>query len=160
DTWGAQGRPTKRVSGYRDAQPVELIFWPREHAQASVDGLIAGEPSSGADALAHGVALRTSGLLKSGQARLPGYPEARASARIEEAAPPWGGFPPAGVLTLLRPGDRLALVEWILDCAQRVLRIVYALNRTWEPTTKRLEARVAALPVKPDRLAERITDVL
>src|SRR5262249_39473200 len=100
----------------------------------------------------HGVALRTSGLLEAWQARLREYPEEWASARIEEAALPWGGFTPAGVLTLLRPGDRLATVEWIIDGALRVLRIVYALNRTWEPTTKRLAARVAALPVKPDRL--------
>ena len=42
----------------------------------------------------------------------------------------------------------------------RVLQIVYATNRVWEPTTKRLAARVAALPVKPDRLAERISESL
>ena len=42
----------------------------------------------------------------------------------------------------------------------RVLRIVYALNRVWEPTTKRLAVRVEPLRVKPERLAERIEDVL
>jgi hypothetical protein len=71
-----------------------------------------------------------------------------------------GGYTPAGVLTLARPGDRLALVEWLVDAALRVLRVVYALNRVWEPTTKRLAARVAPLPIKPDRLAERITEAL
>jgi hypothetical protein len=40
----------------------------------------------------------------------------------------------------------------------RVLRIVYAMNRVWEPTTKRLAARLEALPVKPERLAERIEE--
>jgi len=44
----------------------------------------------------------------------------------------------------------------MLDDATRVLRIVYALNRVWQPTHKRLEARVASLAVKPARLAERI----
>ena len=43
---------------------------------------------------------------------------------------------------LARPGERLALIERMLDDALRVLRIVYALNRVWEPTTKRLAARV------------------
>ena len=55
---------------------------------------------------------------------------------------------------------RLALIEWILDGAVRVVTIVFALNRAWRPTTKRLAERVAPLPVKPDRLAERIDDAL
>jgi hypothetical protein len=37
---------------------------------------------------------------------------------------------------------------------------VYALNRVWQPTTKRLAARVAPLAIKPDRLAERIDEAL
>jgi tRNA nucleotidyltransferase/poly(A) polymerase len=37
---------------------------------------------------------------------------------------------------------------------------VYALNRKWQPTTKRLEARVEALAIKPERLAERIDTAL
>jgi hypothetical protein len=41
-----------------------------------------------------------------------------------------------------------------------VLRIVYALNRAWEPTSKRLGDRVRALSVKPERLAERIQEAL
>jgi hypothetical protein len=160
DTWGVQGTPAKRVSGYRDGAPLELIFWPRDYAESSVDALLAGEPSSAADALAHGIALRTSGLLAAWQERLRRYPEELAAARIEEAALRWGGYTPAGVLTLARPGDRLALVEWLVDAAVRVLRIVYALNRVWEPTTKRLAARAAPLPIKPDRLIERITEAL
>jgi hypothetical protein len=37
---------------------------------------------------------------------------------------------------------------------------VYAINRVWEPTTKRVEARLEALAVKPERMAERITEAL
>lgn len=48
----------------------------------------------------------------------------------------------------------------MLDDALRVLQIVYALNRVWQPTTKRLAARVEPLAVKPDRLAERIVEAL
>jgi hypothetical protein len=46
----------------------------------------------------------------------------------------------------------------MLDDTARVLRIVYALNRAWQPTHKRLAARTALLAVKPARLAERIED--
>jgi predicted nucleotidyltransferase len=160
DTWGTQGMPAKRVSGYVEGEPFELIMWPRDFAEAEFDALLGGKLSSSADALAHGVSLRTSGLLAEWHARLSDYPDELAAARIEEAALPWGGFTPAGLLTIIRPEERLSLLEWMLDGAVRVLRIVYALNRVWEPTTKRLAIRVEPLAVKPDRLAERITEAL
>jgi predicted nucleotidyltransferase len=160
DTWGVQGTETNRVFGYLDGAPVETIWWSREFAEASVAAILAGQPSGSAEALANGVALRTVGLLEDWQARLRDYPEEVAAARIEDAALPWGGFHASGVLTLLRPGDRLQLVEWLLDACLRVLQIVYALNRVWPPTTKRLADRVEELAVKPERLAERIEEVL
>jgi hypothetical protein len=160
DTWGAQGGPARRVSGYREGVPLELIWWPREYAEAQIDALLAGEVSSSADALVHGVPLRTTGLLTAWQGRLREYPEELAAAQIEEAALPWGGFTPAGVLTIVRTDERLALIEWIFDGAIRVLTIVFALNRVWQPTTKRLAVRVAPLATKPDRLAERIEEAL
>jgi predicted nucleotidyltransferase len=160
DTWGPQGTETKRVFGYREGVPIELVWWSRDFAEASVDAILAGEPSGSGDALANGVAIRSVGLLEAWQARLRAYPEELAAARIEDAALTWGGYAPAGWLTLLRPGERVALVERLLDDATRVLRIVYALNRVWEPTPKRLAARVEALPVKPERLAERLEDAL
>jgi hypothetical protein len=160
DTWGTQGVPPKRVSGYLEGQPFELIFWPRAFAEEEFEALVGGKLSSAADALTHGVALRSSGLLADWQARLRDYPDELAATRIEEAALPWGGFTPAGLLTVIRPGERLSLLEWMFDGALRVLRIVYALNRVWEPTTKRLAIRVEPLAVKPDRLAERIEEAL
>lgn len=160
DSWGAQDTPSRRVSGFREGCPIELIWWSREYAESSIDALLAGEPSSAADAIAYGVPLRTSGLLARWQVRLGDYPEKLAAARIEEAALTWGGYTPAGLLTIARPGERLALIERIVDDAARVLRIVYALNRAWQPTDKRLAARVASLPVKPERLAEQIEEAL
>jgi predicted nucleotidyltransferase len=156
DTWGDQATPTKRVSGYREGVPLELIWWSREHAESSIDSFFRSDLSSAADAIAHGVALRTSGSLSRWQTRLGDYPEELARARIEDAALTWGGFTPAGLLTLARPGERLARTERMFDDAARVL--VYALNRVWQPTHKRLAARVASLAVKPARLAERIDE--
>jgi hypothetical protein len=160
DTWGPGDGLARRVSGHREGVPLELIWWSRGYAQAQVDALHAGKAPSTADALVHGVPLRTTGLLAAWQARLSEYPPELAAARIEEAALRWGGYAPAGVLTILRPGDRLALMEWLVDAATRVLTIVFALNRVWQPTPKRLAARVAPLAVKPDRLAERIDEAL
>jgi predicted nucleotidyltransferase len=159
-TWGPQEGPARRVSGYREHIPLELIWWPSDFAEAQIDALLAGATSSTADALVHGIALRTTGRLPAWQERLRAYPPELAAAQIEAAALPWGGFAAAGLLTLIRPGDRLALTEWMLDGANRVLTIVYALNGVWRPTTKRLAVRVAPLAAKPSRLAERIEDAL
>jgi tRNA nucleotidyltransferase/poly(A) polymerase len=52
------------------------------------------------------------------------------------------------------------MLERLVDDATRVSRIVFALNRVWPPTTKRLADRVAALQTKPERLAERIEEAL
>jgi hypothetical protein len=159
-TWGPQGVPTKRVSGYREGVPLELIWWSRAHAESAVEGVFAGDHSATADALANGIALRTSGLLAQWQERLRHYPDELAAARIEDAALTWGGFAAAGLLTLVRPGERLALVERLVDDASRVVSIVFALNRVWQPTLKRLAARTAGLPLKPERLAERVDEAL
>jgi tRNA nucleotidyltransferase/poly(A) polymerase len=51
-------------------------------------------------------------------------------------------------------------VERLVDDAVRVLRMLYAINRTWQPTTKRVAARAESLAVKPERLAERIEEAL
>src|SRR4051794_25110544 len=57
DTWGVQGGPARRVSGHREQVPIELIWWPCDYATRQIDLLLAGEISSTADALAHGVPL-------------------------------------------------------------------------------------------------------
>jgi hypothetical protein len=159
-TWGAQDTPARRVSGLREGVPIELIWWSRAFAQEQIESLLAGKVTSSADAIVNGVPLRTRGLLAEWQERLRAYPDEVAAVQIEEAALPWGGFAPEGLLTITRPAERLALVEWMLDGALRVMRIVFALNRVWVPTTKRLAARVEPLPVKPRRMAERIDEAL
>ena len=154
-SWGPQGTETSRVSGTFEGIPFELIWWSRDDADAAIDA-----ESPAADAIANGVSLRTCGLLEAWHVRLGTYPEELAAARIEEAALTWGGFAATGLLTIARPGERLALVERMVDDAVRVLRIVYAINRTWQPTTKRVAQRAEGLAVKPDRLAERIEEAL
>jgi predicted nucleotidyltransferase len=155
DSWGDPATPTRRVFGYLDGQPVETIWWSRELAEE----LFALGGS--AEALANAVALRTSGLLTGWQERLAAYPDELAAERIEKAAERWGGFAPEGLLTVARDDDAaLARMEWLVESAQRVLAIVFALNRIHQPTAKRLAARVEPLAIKPDRLAERIDEAL
>jgi predicted nucleotidyltransferase len=154
DSWGDPSTPTRRVFGYLDGQPVETIWWSRELAEE----LFATGGS--AEAIASSVALRTSGLLADWQERLAEYPDELAAERIEKAAERWGGFAPAGLLTLVRDDVALVRMEWLVESAQRVLAIVFALNRLPLPTAKRLAARVEPLATKPERLAERIEETL
>jgi len=154
DSWGDPSMPTRRVFGYLEGQPVETIWWSRELA----DELFASGGS--AEALANGVALRTSGLLEGWQARLADYSDALVAERVEKAAERWGGYTPAALLTIVRPDSSLARMEWLVDSAQRVLAIVFALNRVHQPTPKRLASRIEPLAVKPERLAERIEEAL
>ena len=154
DSWGDPSTPTRRVFGYLEGMPVETIWWSRELAEE----LFASGGS--AEALANGVALRTSGLLAGWQERLADYPDALVAERVEKAAERWGGFTPAGLLTLVRPDCALARMEWMVESAQRVLAIAFALNRVHQPTAKRLAARVDQLAIKPERLAERIEEAL
>ena len=154
DSWGDPSTPTRRVFGYLDGEPVETIWWSRELAEE----LFARGGS--AEALANGVALRTSGLLAGWQERLADYPDELVAERVEKAAERWGGFTPAGLLTLVRDDVALARMEWLVESAQRVLAIVFALNRVQLPTAKRLAARVELLDIKPERLAERIEESL
>ncbi len=154
DSWGDPSTPTRRVSGYLDGQPIETIWWSRELAEQ----LFANGGS--AEALANGVALRTSGLLADWQERLADFPDALVVERVEKAAERWGGYTPAALLTIARPDSSLARMEWLVDSAQRVLAIVFALNRVHQPTAKRLAARVEPLAIKPERLAERIDQAL
>lgn len=155
DSWGPQGPETSRVSGRFEDIPFELIWWPRDYADAAITAA-----STSADAIANGVALRTVGLLELWQERLSVYPDELAAERIEDAALTWGGFAAAGLLTIARPGERLSLVERMVDDAVRVLAMLYAINKTWQPTTKRVALRAEALAVKPDRLAERVEEAL
>jgi len=154
DTWGDPSTPTRRVHGYLDGQSVETIWWSRELA----DELFASGGS--AEAIANGAALRTSGLLAQWQERLAEYPDTLVAERVEKAAERWGGWTPEGLLTIVRPDSSLARTEWLVDSAQRVLAIVFALNRVHQPTAKRLAARVQPLAIKPERLVERIEEAL
>jgi len=154
DSWGDPATPTRRVFGYLDGQPVETVWWSRALAEESF--AVGGS----AEALAGGVSLRTSGLLAQWQERLADYPAELAAERIEKAAERWGGWAPEGLLTIARPDCGLARAEWLVESAQRVLAIIFALNRVHQPTAKRLAERVEPLAIKPGRLANRIDSAL
>jgi predicted nucleotidyltransferase len=159
DTWVRRDAPARHLGGTFEGQAVELVWWSRAFADERVRAILACEVLDGriltADALAHGVAMRTEGALADWQERLARYPPPLTAALVQEAALMWRGYQPNGVLTIARPGERVALAERLVDDIRRIVRIVFALNRVWEPTLKRLATRVEPLPLKPQLLPER-----
>ena len=163
NTWSPPDAPIWWIGGVAEGVQVELIWWPRALVDERVARILAAEISEHqrlrtAEALVNGVALRGDGLAQ-WQERLRVYPEELAEAVIADAADVWNERP-STQLTLLRPGDSLVLAERLVEDAENVLRVVFALNRAWEPGWKHLGVRVDPLELKPVRLAERIDTAL
>ncbi len=128
----------------------------------TLDEILAGALTSHdrlllASLVAHAVAVRTDGALATWQARLASYPEVLGERVIAANTTVWH-LPHAvqGRWALVRRGDSLALTERLLWDTSNVLRVLYALNRQWEPDWKWLRFKLRDLTRAPDRLAERI----
>jgi hypothetical protein len=107
-----------------------------------------------ADALVHAVPLRTEHRLGVWRSRLADYPEPLRQRLIESALAQWGY--PATPAALARRGERLRLTASLIHHAHLVLRILFALNRLWEPDWKWIDHRSQAMEIKPRALAKRL----
>jgi Domain of unknown function (DUF4037) len=104
--------------------------------------------------------LRSAGALATWQSWLAEYPEGLRERVIEQNTNNWR-LPHSGSIrwALAWRRDVLALHERLTWDVYNVLNLLFALNRRWRPDWKWLRHKCAALPVKPDRLAERIEDI-
>jgi predicted nucleotidyltransferase len=153
------------IGATAEGEYLELIAWTRARTEARLNGILAAEIVDHArirtaEAVAHGAALRTAGRISEWQRQLSDYPEPLVEAIVLDAIGDWTEQTPRAIRALLRPGGRLGLVMRLVEDLENVLRIVFALNRSWEPDWKRLPDLVALLAVKPDRLADRIDEAL
>ena len=147
-----------------EGEVLEMAGWTPARVEGRLAGILSGETIDHgrirfAEALVHGIPLRSAGAIGRWQAHLAEYPEALVEAIVHDASEEWLEHP-LGVRAHLRPGGRLALAAMLADDLQNVLRIVFALNRVWEPSWKRVPQLVGPLAVKPERLAERIDEAL
>jgi hypothetical protein len=158
DTW-SPGPPIHWFGGRFDGEFVELIWWPRDYVDERVRAIAAGEIVDHArlrtaDAIVNGVTLR--GDAHAGWlAQLAAYPAGLAEKIVADAGATFRDTD-AQVHSVQRPGDALVLAQKVCEYAEDVLRIVFALNREWEPGWKRFSQRLEPLEVKPDRVAARL----
>jgi hypothetical protein len=147
-----------------DGVEVEPFWGSLQEARRGVDAVVAAEAfGHGALAFAHvvthSVVLRSGGELSDFEARLGAYPEELRRRVVEDAIAGWEI--PSPRLGAAQRGDRFP-VQWHLHReAERVLRVVFALNRRWEPPRwKWLAVHAAELEIVPPRLAARIVEPL
>jgi len=133
-----------------------------ETLETILDGILTGQVIDHprlilAEIVAHAVAVRTGGLLARWQERLAHYPDIVQERLIAAAARRW--TPAPFRWALVRRGERLALAERLVWDVHNILRILFALNRQWEPDWKWARQMSKQLAIKPERLAERIDEI-
>jgi Domain of unknown function (DUF4037) len=153
------------LAGVAFGTPVELIWMTLDAIERRLGDILAakslqhGELRT-AEALQHGVTLRTAGRLVVWQRRLETYPEELRARLIETALNRWTSYVPEAYLNIVHRPDRLTLERNLVEASDLVLRMLFALNRRWEPSWKRIPDLIDALPLKPDRTAEWIEAAL
>lgn len=113
-----------------------------------------------AEIIENAVSLRTRGHLAAWQRELAHYPDNMQQRVIAAAVEDWS-FPHivAARWTAARRNDLHRLARLLVRDVDNVLRLIFALNRQWEPEWKWLEQHTAGLLIKPDRLVERIGEI-
>ena len=104
--------------------------------------------------------LRTSGVLAVWQQRLAHYPEELRSRLIEDALEIWT-FPHliAARRALIARGELFTFTSRLVWAVQNILRLLFALNRQWEPDWKWLPQITTDLPLQPEQLVPRINAI-
>jgi nucleotidyltransferase-like protein len=145
--------------GSFEGEKVELVWWTPAYVEERVRAIRAGEIVDHArlrtaEAIVNGIPLRGERHAEL-RARLSGYPDGLTARIVDDVTDEWVDWVDSQ-RSNLRPGDGLVLAQALVAAAEGILRVVFALNETWEPGWKRLAARVEPLAVKPDGLARRI----
>ena len=153
------------IGRYRDIW-VEFTWFTIAWRTKVISNILAGEELERSK-LAHawnvttGMPLRTRALVPEWQQRLAEYPDALQSRLISASTEFWLYPHHIEVLwTLAFRHELMGLDEWLLADLQDGLRILFALNRQWEPDWKNLTAASELLRQKPSLLIERVNSIL
>jgi hypothetical protein len=114
--------------------------------------------------VADAVPLRNHVNLEHWQEVVKVYPDALQTALVNDAMRAWAephGYPLSIIQlwALTQRNTRLALSDRLVSEVERGLRIIWALNRRWEPDWKWLELESRKLSNKPVKLSERVNTI-
>lgn len=123
--------------------------------------LIEREALALAELIASARPVRTVGWLARWQALLASYPPALERAIIDGVAGRWAQVERwASLARLARRGESLLLVEQLAAELDALLRLLYVVNRRWEPSRKWTLTLAANLPRMPAGWRDRLRAVL
>ncbi|MFN2196215.1 MAG: GNAT family N-acetyltransferase, partial [Anaerolineales bacterium] len=144
---------------------LDLSWQTFANMEASLKRLYTGESTARLDLVQAGNLLRarpirSHGWLEKWQPRLKEFPSTLQKGVILTAAEFWR-YPHhiEGLWSLARREAYLGLTEWLLADVQDGLRILFAVNHTWEPDWKQLAYAAARLEQAPDDLVRRINHI-
>lgn len=141
---------------------VEVGWQTFEALETLVQRLVAGEATDRkllmlADLILSAVPLATNGWLARQQAALAAYSDVVQAWIVNEAVGLWrSGERMAEARKLAARGEKLALVEHLLLDATMMLRLLYAVNRRWEPGRKWMLSVAHDLPTQPPDFLVRL----
>jgi predicted nucleotidyltransferase len=117
----------------------------------------------------HALPLTEAAMIRQWQRRLRSYPEPLRRALIENGTSAWSEatwYPLSIVNTAVlgeraaaRLGGGMALAGRLHVELERMLRVLFAVNRQWEPDFKWIAHESERLPLKPPRMLERMDHV-
>ncbi len=107
-----------------------------------------------------GMPFRTQGLIGEWRQKLANYPDVLQSRLIAASTEFWL-YPHhiEALWALAARGALMGLDEWLFADLQDGLRILFALNRQWEPDWKNLSLASQLLKQRPDQLMERVNRI-
>jgi len=145
---------------------MEVSFYTVTEYEATLAAILAGEISE-RTRLIHAwnivwaTPLRTQGRLATWQRKLSTYPDALQERIITTTVSFWRYPHRVEMLwTLARRRALLGLDEWLSADLQDGLRILFAINRQWEPDWKNLDAASRLLTSTPKELVPRVNAIL
>lgn len=105
--------------------------------------------------------IRDNNNLKFLQEKLENYPIKLAKDIILETIKPWTvGLAIESRKMLAKRDDKIPFLQRMIPDIQRILRVLYAVNKQWEPDWKWTKHIVEDLKIKPENLEKRIDSII
>ena len=109
-----------------------------------------------AEAIHNAIPIRSNGSLFEWKRQLSQYPSTLQSLLILDAAESWTFPLHISACWQLNGENRLTFITYLMADIHAALRVLFAVNKCWEPNWKRLAERVRTLQISPARVSQRI----